>query len=57
MKNNSLSDVELEQMLISIIHTENDILMKRIWGCLKKELAKIKNELLNELKKGDKYDK
>jgi len=57
MENNSLSDVELEQMLISIIHTENDILMKRIWGCLKKELAKIKNELLNELKKGDKYDK
>ncbi|MBZ4664452.1 MAG: hypothetical protein JG776_2170 [Caloramator sp.] len=57
MENNSLSDVELEQMLISIIHTENNILMKRIWGCLKKELAKSKNELLNELKKGDKYDK
>lgn len=57
MENNSMSDVELEQMLISIIHAENDILMNRIYGCLKKELAKIKNELLNELKKGDKYDK
>lgn len=48
MEKNNL--VEIEQMLISIIHTENDILMKRIYGCFKKELAKLKNEIINELK-------
>ena len=49
MENNCMTDVELEQMLISIIHAENDILMNRIYGCLK-ELSKLKSEIINELK-------
>lgn len=53
MENNCMTDVELEQMLINIIHTENDILMNRIYGCLKKELSKLKSEIINELRKGD----
>jgi len=56
MENNCMTDVELEQMLINIIHTENDILMNRIYGCLKKELSKLKSEIINELKVKN-YDK
>lgn len=47
----TLSDAELEQLIISIIQTENDNLSKRIYGNLRKELLSMKNELLKELKK------
>ena len=46
-----MTDVELEQLIISIVQTENDILAKRIFGYLKKELGALKDELLKELKK------
>lgn len=47
----TLNDTELEQTIISIIQTENEILSKRIYGNLRKELQNMKKELLSELKK------
>ena len=47
----ALTDMQLEQMLIGIIHAENDILEKRIYGCFRKEFANFKSDMLKELRK------
>lgn len=51
MEENMMSQVELEQMVISVVHAEleanNDILVKRIYGMVKDQLARAVNDIKN----------